>query len=153
MTFEVQGVDISQPEGRDSYLEVYSCLREEGAIPDFDGHELDMAGDDMLRPWVESDPDEAKEFVAYCAGHADPNVRWAAAHACELFLNIDPDFTIDTIEKLLSDDDPYVRSAADYYHDVLQGEEILDEYIKRIGVPGIKRLIQAVDTVKNEIRI
>ena len=140
MPFEVYGADISQPEDRDLYLEVFAYMRaREVDMPE----DLDL-GYELLPPWIESNPEEAKEFLVFCSEHEDPVVRRAAAVATVDFLKDDPEFTLTTIERLLTDRDPTVRSASNYYHDILGGENILDDFLNLTGVRGVSRLIKAV---------
>lgn len=144
MPYKVHGVDISQPEGRDTYLEVYSYFKELGGdLPDF----LDIQYE-ALSGWVEENPEEAKEFFTYCSDHPDPEIRKAIAFSCDQLIKADPEFTIGMIEKLLSDENSEVRSVYDYYQDVLKDERVLDDFFKYSGILGVHRLIRAVKAAR-----
>ena len=145
MPFVVNGADISQPEGREAYLEVFAYLRGRGVdLPN--ELEIDFG---LLPVWIDSDPWGAGNFLVHCSEHESPLVRRAAAIATARFVKIDPDFTLATIEKLLADDNPEVRGASDYYYEILGGGTELDDFLAKTGVFGVARLIRAVETAIN----
>lgn len=143
MPFEVFGANFAQIEGRDAFIEIYAFFRQtEVDLPD----ELNLEG--RLVDWVNTEPDDAKEFLKACSEHEEPELRLLAVRCADDYAEKDPEFALGIIEKVLSDTDPEVRRrASGWYRDMLRGDDV-DDLFKFMGLIGVARIIRAYKTAK-----
>jgi hypothetical protein len=140
MPFEVQGLDISQPENRDIVLDVYSFFARKENDTDF----IDYP--DLYQEWIEQSPNEANEYLLFCANHTKPEIRSLAGSIAGEWLESQPVIAPQVMQKTLRDTDPNVQQRCiEYYYDMLTdtGYEILE----KIGMTQMRQLISTFDEV------
>lgn len=137
MSFEMLGVDVSNPEYREQVFDVYTFWKKNGA-------ETDLVEDyEAIADWIEYEPDMAKEFLHSCVSHDSPQVRGLGGMIADLWFKSDPDLAIGIMVATLNDDDEIVQNrVSGYYYDILTdtGPELLDQ----IGLNRFHTLLSAL---------
>lgn len=142
MPYEVLGVDLSTNDGREAFADVWSFFGEYSVgVP----AEMDL-GPDEFDSWIQVAPNEVKDFLVFCSDHQSPDVRGFAGISVDRLMVNDVDFALGIIEKLATDKDENVRDrVSSYYSEILtDGGFLIDEYIEKNGIYGIRRLIKAI---------